>query len=597
MDNLYSSFYLYKKYEIIGDELIDLGITSIDADGTQEAVVKEECDPACGCPEPIYRWVQTEDTVCVGEEPAVQYRWTPSGWTCVGYDKYQNNIKEQSVDEGLTWTVAIPEEYSASTLIESQSTDCGYVPPTPASPKFTLTLSDSSIVTAACDSTSAITSAETSDYSLDIISATIGDCVTTIGDEAFGNCMTLTSVTIPNSVTTIGENAFNGCDLHEINLPNTLINLGDGAFKHCQYLQDVYIPVGYVPNECFSHCPNLEVVDFSPNTTTIGFGAFSSCYSLESIEIPSAIESINYEAFKNCENLASVYVHATTPPTLRNDSFDGTPIADGTGTIYVPCASVDTYKAASGWSTYASRIQGIPPCSQPTPAGAKFTLTLSDSSTVTAECDSTSAITSNEVSAYSASVTSAEIGECVTAIGDYAFKNCSGITNIYIPNSVTSIGGWAFYGCSGLTSITIPNSVTRIKYGAFSACTALASCTIGSGVTSIGGSAFDSCSSLTSIDIPDSVTSIDSQAFYGCSSLTSVTIGNSVTSIGSVAFRDCSGLTSVTVLATTPPTLGNYAFDGTPIADETGTIYVPAASLTDYQTAWSRYSSRIQAIP
>ena len=172
--------------------------------------------------------------------------------------------------------------------------------------------------------------------------------------------MTLTSVTIPNSVTTIGDNAFNGCDLYEINLPNTLINLGDGAFKCCQYLKDVYLPVGYVPSECFSHCPNLEDVDFSFNTTTIDFGAFSSCYSLESIDIPSAIESINYEAFKNCENLASVYVHATTPPTLRNDSFDGTPIADGTGTIYVPAASVNAYKAASGWSTYASQIQAIP---------------------------------------------------------------------------------------------------------------------------------------------------------------------------------------------------------------------------------------------
>lgn len=71
MDNQYSSFYLYRKYEVIGDELIDLGITSIDAEGTLEPVMKEECDPECGCPppEPIYRWVQTEDTVCVGEEP------------------------------------------------------------------------------------------------------------------------------------------------------------------------------------------------------------------------------------------------------------------------------------------------------------------------------------------------------------------------------------------------------------------------------------------------------------------------------------------------------------------------------------------------
>ena len=40
---------------------------------------------------------------------------------------------------------------------------------------------------------------------------TIGDSVTTIGDEAFYNCYRLTSVTIPDSVTTIGYAAFYGC--------------------------------------------------------------------------------------------------------------------------------------------------------------------------------------------------------------------------------------------------------------------------------------------------------------------------------------------------------------------------------------------------
>lgn len=62
--------------------------------------------------------------------PDPQYRWTQSGTTCIGYDKYQNNIKEQSTDGGATWTVVIPEEYSASTLIKVNSQDCGYVPPT-----------------------------------------------------------------------------------------------------------------------------------------------------------------------------------------------------------------------------------------------------------------------------------------------------------------------------------------------------------------------------------------------------------------------------------------------------------------------------------
>ena len=72
--------------------------------------------------------------------PDPQYRWTQSGTTCIGYDKYQNNIKEQSTDGGETWTVVIPEEYSASTLIESQSTDCGYIPPTPTTYTYSITI-------------------------------------------------------------------------------------------------------------------------------------------------------------------------------------------------------------------------------------------------------------------------------------------------------------------------------------------------------------------------------------------------------------------------------------------------------------------------
>ena len=58
----------------------------------------------------------------------------------------------------------------------------------------------------------------------------------------------------------------------------------------------------------------------------------------------------------------------------------------------------------------------------------------------------------------------------VTAIGSYAFWDCSGLTSVTIPNSVTSIGEAAFDGCSGLTSVTIPNSVTSIERSAFCGC-------------------------------------------------------------------------------------------------------------------------------
>jgi len=384
MDNEYSSFYLYRKYEIIGDELIDLGITSIDADGTQEPVMKEECDPACGCPiEPIYRWVQTEDTVCVGEEPAVQYRWTPSGWTCVGYDKYQNNIKEQSTDGGETWTVVIPEEYSASTLIESQSTDCGYVPPTPIDGKFKLTLSDSSIVTAECDASSAITSGEVSAYTSSVESVVIGDCVKTIGYDTFMGSTGLTSVTIPNSITSIGGSAFYNCSgLTSVNIPSGVGRIGYKTFNNCASLTSVIIPdsvrtvdltafkncisltsvtigsgVTTIGTSVFENCSGLTSVIIPDSVTLIGSYSFERCYSLTSVTIGSGVTEIQSFAFTYCTGLTSVIIGATTPPTLTNTNVF---VDTNNCPIYVPSGSVNAYKSASGWSNYASRIQAIP---------------------------------------------------------------------------------------------------------------------------------------------------------------------------------------------------------------------------------------------
>ena len=63
----------------------------------------------------------------------------------------------------------------------------------------------------------------------------------------------------------------------------------------------------------------------------------------------------------------------------------------------------------------------------------------------------------------------------VTAIGDQAFYNCSGLSAVIIPGSVTSIGSQAFRGCSNLTFVAIPQSVTTMGSNVFSGCYSLQS--------------------------------------------------------------------------------------------------------------------------
>lgn len=185
---------------------------------------------------------------------------------------------------------------------------------------------------------------------------------------------------------------------------------------------------------------------------------------------------------------------------------------------------------------------------------------------------------------------SASCPSSVTSIGEYAFYECTALTSATIPNNATSIGEYAFNKCTALTSIAIPGNVTSIDASTFRECHVLASATIPSGITTIGTNAFNTCGMLVSLSLPNGVTSIGNQAFNACYSLMSITIPSSVTSIGNSAFKGCAGAKEIHVKPTTPPTLGSTPFDGY-VAD--CTIYVPSASLADYQatTGWSRYAS------
>ena len=130
----------------------------------------------------------------------------------------------------------------------------------------------------------------------------------------------------------------------------------------------------------------------------------------------------------------------------------------------------------------------------------------------------------------------------IQEIHSNAFNGCYSLTSIELPDGVTSMGDYVFYNCTNLNSVVIPTC--WIGNYMFANCKRLTNITIGNGVTLIGEGAFVGCEGLDEITIPDSVTSIGNYAFQNCSTI-SISIGNGVSEIGSRAFDGCNGTLAI----------------------------------------------------
>lgn len=265
--------------------------------------------------------IESGSTDCGYIQPI--YRTLSTATTCVGYDKYTLAEYQVSYDEGFSWSTTAT---SATTLIEAYSEDCGYAPQN-YKVKYK-TISDDEY-TVLCDEecpdgciicrSELIGIPDNSNAAL--LEMEIGDCVKQIGgccEDFIPNARNLTSLTIGHNVEIIEDNAFYSCvSLSSIFIPNSVKKIGANAFRSI----------------------NADI--------TIGTG----------------VTFIGSAAFAYADRPHSITILATTPPTLDTSGGSRFYPFDYTNNIpiYVPAESVNAYKSADVWRNYyASRIQAIP---------------------------------------------------------------------------------------------------------------------------------------------------------------------------------------------------------------------------------------------
>lgn len=171
--------------------------------------------------------------------------------------------------------------------------------------------------------------------------------------------------TIP--VVGVGSSAFSGSSVTKVVLAESVKTIGDYAFDGCEELVTVEMPgVTEIGHWSFRNCYILENLKFPDGLKSIGNYAFDKNLKMTVVDFPSSLTNIGGFTFEGNPQITKVICRATTPPAIKKGYLDGEEVYTlfedtdyGDIELYVPDASIPSYKSQLGWNYFKTRIYSL----------------------------------------------------------------------------------------------------------------------------------------------------------------------------------------------------------------------------------------------
>lgn len=396
----------------------------------------------------------------------------------------------------------------------------------------------------------------------------LADTLTQLPTYMFNNCSSLKTI---RTQTGTGDQAVINGSEGEALLPSGLQALPNYAFYGCSSLTTVLLPEELIEigSNVFNGCSQLAVIELPASLKEIGSGAFNGAWALTELVLPEGLLTIGADAFLNT-GITQMELPASVT-SVGNNAFCkiAVTVADG---------NKNYFSQENALITAGGVIMSTPESLEGeyvVPEAAKLGAYALNGSALTKVTLSTDQITANCFAYFTGDVvvtlgkstelpadafykyagTSVTLPEGLTAVGNYAFQECSALTEVVFPETVRSFGKNVFYDSTALKYVTLPKEVDSFGAQMFRGCTSLVSVVIPEGVTSLGGYTFHSNESLVSVTLPSTLTELGNHEFDYCSSLVSVTLPASLETFGDYLFEGCSSLEEVTFLSLTDDSL------------------------------------------